>query len=249
MTNPTTSPEAVELIADLRRIGSEDGAYVEMLAAADCIQALSAENGRLKAEQPYTYMGKDGKSVLARELEDERDVLAARIAGLEAQTDASVWADEFCKNWPTALSQVPGREGVETDEDFKDIMLGWFANAIMAGVYSVAEQPEPVVQVKPLEWMEHDRFLEGWGVPDDCIARFQGGNITVYSSDPRAIAMSEWPFTITTRSEANVSKLLGDSRDALEHALDLLPDDANQRLGMEGALKRLNDALRERGNV
>ena len=56
---------------------------------------------------------------------------------LHGTTDATVWADEFCKNWPTALSQVPGREGVETEEDFREIMVGWFANAIMAGVDSV----------------------------------------------------------------------------------------------------------------
>lgn len=55
---------------------------------------------------------------------------------LHDTTDASVWAKEFCKLWPTALSQVPGREGVETEEDFEGIMLGWFANAIMAGVDS-----------------------------------------------------------------------------------------------------------------
>lgn len=52
--------------------------------------------------------------------------------------DATVWADAFCKNWPTALCQVEGREGVETEEDFREIIVGWFANAIMAGVDSEA---------------------------------------------------------------------------------------------------------------
>ncbi len=61
-----------------------------------------------------------------------------KTVNLHGTTDAKVWADEFCKRWTTALCQVPGREGVETEEDFQGIMLGWFANAIMAGVDSVA---------------------------------------------------------------------------------------------------------------
>ena len=52
---------------------------------------------------------------------------------LHDTTDARVWAAEFCKRWPTALCQVEGREGVETEENFEEIMTGWFANAIMAG--------------------------------------------------------------------------------------------------------------------
>lgn len=52
---------------------------------------------------------------------------------LHGITDATVWADEFCKRWPSALCQIEGKEGVETEENFRDIMFGWFANAIMAG--------------------------------------------------------------------------------------------------------------------
>lgn len=59
---------------------------------------------------------------------------------LHETTDATVWAAEFCKRWPTALCQIPGREGVETEEDFEAIMIGWFANAIMAGVDSEARR-------------------------------------------------------------------------------------------------------------
>ena len=59
---------------------------------------------------------------------------------LHDTTDASVWAAEFCKRWTTALCQIEGREGVETEENFKEIMLGWFANAIMAGVDSEARK-------------------------------------------------------------------------------------------------------------
>lgn len=28
--------------------------------------------------------------------------------------------------------------------------------------------------------VEHDRFLDGWGLPDSCIVVFRGGNITCY---------------------------------------------------------------------
>jgi predicted amino acid-binding ACT domain protein len=64
----------------------------------------------------------------------------SKEVNLHDTTDASIWATEFCKNWTTALCQIPGKEGVETESDFQDIMLGWFANAIMAGVDSEARK-------------------------------------------------------------------------------------------------------------
>lgn len=45
-------------------------------------------------------------------------------------TDALVWAETFCQLYPSALSQIEGSEGVVQGDDFKDIMLSWFANAI-----------------------------------------------------------------------------------------------------------------------
>jgi len=63
-------------------------------------------------------------------------MMADDSVNLHETTDAAVWAREFCKNWPTALCQVPGREGVEDGEHFEAIMLGWFANAIQAGIDS-----------------------------------------------------------------------------------------------------------------
>lgn len=59
---------------------------------------------------------------------------------LHDTTDAAVWAAEFCKRWPSALCQIPGREGVSDGRDFEGIMIGWFANAIMAGVDSEARK-------------------------------------------------------------------------------------------------------------
>lgn len=71
---------------------------------------------------------------------------------LHSTADATVWADEFCKRWPTAYSQVEGREGVETEEDWREIMVGWFANAIMAGVDSESRKRDA-----------HDSWKEGRG--------------------------------------------------------------------------------------
>jgi hypothetical protein len=44
-------------------------------------EALEAENARLRRAQGYTYIGRDGKPVLARDLEDECDALRAEIEG------------------------------------------------------------------------------------------------------------------------------------------------------------------------
>ena len=55
---------------------------------------------------------------------------------LHDTTDATAWASEFCKIWPSALCQIEGKEGVSDGEDFEHTMVGWFANAIMAGVDS-----------------------------------------------------------------------------------------------------------------
>lgn len=48
---------------------------------ADRIEALLAERDALRAAQSYTYIGKDGKPVLARDLEDERNTLEAQVEG------------------------------------------------------------------------------------------------------------------------------------------------------------------------
>ncbi len=59
---------------------------------------------------------------------------------LHSTMDATVWAKEFCKRWPSALCQIPGHEGVSDGDDFEATMVGWFANAIMAGVDSEARK-------------------------------------------------------------------------------------------------------------
>lgn len=59
---------------------------------------------------------------------------------LHDTTDAAIWAREFCKLWPSALCQIRGNEGVSQGDEFEHVMLGWFANAIMAGVDSEARK-------------------------------------------------------------------------------------------------------------
>ena len=57
---------------------------------------------------------------------------------LHDTTDASVWAHEFCKRFTSAFCEIEGKEGIMIGEDYEATMLGWFANAIMAGVDSEA---------------------------------------------------------------------------------------------------------------
>ena len=57
---------------------------------------------------------------------------------LHDTTDASVWAHEFCKRFTSAFCEIEGKEGVMIGDDYEATMLGWFANAIMAGVDSKA---------------------------------------------------------------------------------------------------------------
>ena len=59
---------------------------------------------------------------------------------LHDTTDAAAWAKAFCKMYPAALCEIEGKEGITDGDDFEDIMLGWFANAIMAGVDSEANK-------------------------------------------------------------------------------------------------------------
>ena len=66
-------------------------------------------------------------------------------ANLHGTLDASVWAAEFCKRWPSALCQIAGKEGVSDGPDFEATMIGWFANAIMTG-YDKALAASPEVQ-------------------------------------------------------------------------------------------------------
>lgn len=59
---------------------------------------------------------------------------------LTEDMDASRWAKEFAEKYPQMISQIPGHEGVTNE--VADIMLGWFANAIMCGHDNARRQYE-----------------------------------------------------------------------------------------------------------
>lgn len=70
--------------------GSEED-YAEGLAlAADMLDHQAAELADTRSKQTYRYIGKDGKMILARDLEDQRDALSAEIATLRAERDAAI---------------------------------------------------------------------------------------------------------------------------------------------------------------
>ena len=48
--------------------------------AADCIDRLKRERDAALAAQDYTYIGKDMKPILARDLEDAKDEALAKLA-------------------------------------------------------------------------------------------------------------------------------------------------------------------------
>lgn len=65
----------------------KDGLSVYPLYLGLAIASLQEENERLRLEnevrrkgQPYVYVGRDGKSVLARDLEDRAEATEARLA-------------------------------------------------------------------------------------------------------------------------------------------------------------------------
>jgi hypothetical protein len=51
-------------------------------AVRDLALALLAERDALHDAQPYRYIGRDGRAVLARDIEDQRDALQAEVARL-----------------------------------------------------------------------------------------------------------------------------------------------------------------------
>lgn len=55
--------------------------------------------------------------------------------------DAQVWAREFARRYPCMLCEIPGHEGATNEVE--EIMVGWFANAIMAGYDNASRRPVP----------------------------------------------------------------------------------------------------------
>jgi hypothetical protein len=83
---------------------------------------------------------------------------------LHDTTDAAIWAAEFCKRWPSALCQIPDHEGVSDGDDFEGTMIGWFANAIMAGVDSEARKQADLAALVEAELDAPNRYAYKVGV-------------------------------------------------------------------------------------
>lgn len=82
-------------------------------------------------------------------------------ANLHGTLDASVWAAEFCKRWPSAFCQIAGKEGVSDGRDFEATMIGWFANAIMTGYdKAIAAAPEVRALIREAEARGMERAAE-----------------------------------------------------------------------------------------
>jgi len=71
---------------------------VSDIDALPAVPHVSPETfAELQAKQTYHYIGKDGKPVLARDLEDERDELRAELAKLDDElTEALAFKDCAC---------------------------------------------------------------------------------------------------------------------------------------------------------
>ena len=79
-----------DLVEQLRfkwRVWATQGGCLE-LKAADRIEALEAERDTLQRAQGYTYIGRNGKAVLARDLEDKIEALEAALAKADELAEA-----------------------------------------------------------------------------------------------------------------------------------------------------------------
>ena len=70
------------------------------------IRRLEATNKALHAAQPYTYVGRDGKSVLARSLEARAEAAEARVKELEEYFSKCVSSETFLQQDARRLSQI-----------------------------------------------------------------------------------------------------------------------------------------------
>lgn len=101
MTTIDISPEAVERLACILE---GRGGFVKDSTITATLRALSAAPTKLQQGQPYRYIGKDMKTILARDLEDQRDAALAALTQSRAETAAAyeraaqkVLSDQ----WPT----------------------------------------------------------------------------------------------------------------------------------------------------
>lgn len=79
----------------------DDGEIWEPLYSASTLESLQRENDTLRRAQSYTYIGRDGKSLLARDLEDRAEAAEAEVKRLRSvlQPMAEV-AGDVSESWP-----------------------------------------------------------------------------------------------------------------------------------------------------
>jgi len=132
-----TSKEAVERLA--HDCDLANGAFKIISPSVqtifrDCattLRAIAKENDELRASQPYTYIGKDGKAVLARDLEDELEKLRS-----EARDALFCIAVTLAYN-PESLSDA--QDGI--------ISAGLAADALCQSLYPDQECPQTFAEL------------------------------------------------------------------------------------------------------
>jgi len=94
MSEHEPKPDMAQVAMELAEIianGAEPSSSVvsnTLVDAASDITALQEENERLKRQPHYIYIGKDGKSVKARDLEDRAEAAEARANAAEQRLTA-----------------------------------------------------------------------------------------------------------------------------------------------------------------
>jgi hypothetical protein len=117
---PDLTPEAVERLkshADWLR-GDHEHCNPWL---ADTLGALTAENARLRAGQEYRYVGRNGKTVLARDLEDRADAAEAELARLRA-TRADELERAYRLGVKAAVGPVMAARMGDADSDLRCII-------------------------------------------------------------------------------------------------------------------------------
>ncbi|HAU76315.1 MAG TPA: hypothetical protein DCW88_12530 [Agrobacterium sp.] len=75
----------------------DDGEIWEPLYSASTLESLQRENETLRRAQSYTYIGRDGKAVLARDLEDRAEAAEAEVKLIrEAVVELLDQAEHVC---------------------------------------------------------------------------------------------------------------------------------------------------------
>ena len=153
---------------------------------------------------------------------------------LHDTTDASVWAHEFCKRFTSAFCEIEGKEGVMIGDDYEATMLGWFANAIMAGVdskarLSVARIEELEAENKRLnEQMDaiEEMGTESLNALPDCLMRLAPALV---ENDELKAKLAKAMQVVEMIASADVDAVLGEAVDlSCEIIGELMEDEGDE---------------------